>query len=185
MNLERNELVRVQSLQVFGFDVPGEFQADIVDGHDPLFVAVDPFETKRFHLLQILRLSCEMKQPRTLAVLQKSLACECSRVPHDRKMNFLTSGLGKIHARQIARRPVGTVVKVMRGAGIHQGKLHPPRSIGAPDGPVAALPLAAESFRHAKDDSSNHKNKTDGSFQIHGTSLLSAFSAKLTKCQRS
>ena len=57
MNLESNELVRVQSLQVFGFDVPGEFQADIVDGHRPLFVAVDPFETERLHLLRILRVS--------------------------------------------------------------------------------------------------------------------------------
>src|SRR3989442_359857 len=78
MNLESDELVRIQSLQVLSFDVPGEFQTDIVDGHCPLFVAVDPFETERLHLLRIFRLSCEMKQPRTLSVLQKSLAFEFS-----------------------------------------------------------------------------------------------------------
>src|SRR5258708_5813155 len=106
MNLESDELVRIQSLQVFSFDVPGEFQTDIVDGHCPLFVAVDPFETERLHLLWILRVSCEMKQPRALAILQKPLAFEFSRVPRDRKMNFLPPGLGKIQAGKIARRPI-------------------------------------------------------------------------------
>src|SRR5260370_11570842 len=185
MNLESNELVRIQSLQVFGFDIPREFQANIMDGHRPLFVVVDPFETQRLHLLQILRLSREMKQPRALGVPQKPLAFEFSCIPRDRKMNFLPPGLGKIHAGKIARRPVGTVVKVMPGARIHQRELHSPRSIGAPNGPIAALPLAAESFRHAQDDSSNHKDKTDNPLQIHGTSLLSVFPAKLTECPRS
>jgi len=63
MNLESDELVCVQPLQVFGFDVPREFQADIVNGHRPLFVAVDPFESERFHLLCVLRVRHEMKQP--------------------------------------------------------------------------------------------------------------------------
>src|SRR5712664_3203575 len=98
MNLESNELVCVQPLQVFSFDVPGEFQTDIVDGHCPLFVAVDPFEAERLHLLWILRVSCEVKQPRALAVLQKPLAFEFSRVPCNRKMNFLPPGLGKINS---------------------------------------------------------------------------------------
>src|SRR5260370_37521388 len=58
----------------------------------------------------------------------------------------------------------------MSGAGIHQGKLHPPRSIGAPDGPVAALRFAAESFRDTQDDAGDYQDKTDDSFQVHGTS---------------
>src|SRR5229473_3393483 len=157
MNLESNELVRVQSLQVFGFDVPGEFQADIVDSHRPLFVAVDPFETERLHLLWILRVSCEMKQPRALAVLQKPFAFEFSGIPRDRKMNFLPPGLGKIQL---------------------------PLYIGAPDGPVAALRFAAESFRDTQDDAGDYQDKTDDSFQVHGTSLLSVFPARLTKCPR-
>src|ERR1700687_802337 len=106
MNLESDELVRVQALQLFGFYFPGEFQADIVNGHRPLFVAVDPFESERLHLLRILLVSYEMKQPRALAILQKPLAFEFSCVPRDRKMNFLPPGLGKIQPRKIARRPV-------------------------------------------------------------------------------
>src|SRR6266404_8172674 len=85
MNLESDELVCVQPLQVFAFDVPGEFQADIVNGHRPLFVAVDPFESERLHLLCVLRVRHEMKQPRAFAALQKPLAFEFSCVPRDCK----------------------------------------------------------------------------------------------------
>src|SRR6267154_1060675 len=106
MNLESDELVGVQLLQVFGFDVPGEFQTDIVDGHRPLFIFVNPFETERLHLRQVLRVSYEMKQPRALAVMQKPLAVEFSGVPRDRKMNLLSPGFGKIQSREIACRPV-------------------------------------------------------------------------------
>ena len=61
MNLESNELIRVQPLQVLGFDVPCEFQADIVNSHRPLFIAIDSFESQRLHLLRILLVRREMK----------------------------------------------------------------------------------------------------------------------------
>src|SRR3981081_1764737 len=98
-----------------------------------------------------------MKQPRALTVLQKPLAIEFSCVPRDRKMNFLPPGLGKIQPRKITRRPVRTGMKVMPSARIHQRKLHLPRNIRAPDSPVAALRLAAESFRDAQDDPRDDK----------------------------
>src|SRR5260370_40501751 len=110
-----------------------------------------------------------MKKPRALAILQKTFAFESPRVPRDREMNFLPSGLGKIQTREIARRPVGTGVKVMPGPRIHQGKLHLPRNFGAPDGPVAALSIIAEKVRHTQNHACDYKNQTDASFQIHGT----------------
>src|SRR6266581_6590252 len=125
-----------------------------------------------------------MKQARAFTVMQKPLAFEFSRIPRDCKMNFLPPGLRKIQSRKIARRPLRTVLKVTPGAGIHQRKLHFPWRIGAPDGPVAALRLAAESLRDTQDDASDHQDETDGSFQIHGTSLLSVFPAKFTKYPR-
>src|SRR5947207_8768247 len=60
----------------------------------------------------------------------------------------------------------------MPGAGIHQGKLHLPRSVRAPDSPVAALCLAAESLGDSEDNAGDYQDKTDGSLQIHRTSLL-------------
>src|SRR5712692_2883200 len=122
-----------------------------------------------------------MKQSRAFAVMQKPLAFEFSRVPRDRKMNFLPPGLRKIQPRKIACRPLRTVLKVTPGARIHQRKLHLPWSIRAPDGPVAALCIAAESFRDAQYDAGNHQDKTDRSFQIHGTSLLSTISRETHK----
>src|SRR5207244_13116376 len=127
MNLESDELVGVQLLQVLGFDVPGEFQTDIVDGHRPLFVFVNPFETERLHLRQVLGVSYEMKQPRALAVIEKPLALEFSCIPRDRKMNLLSPGLGEIQSREIACRPVCAAVNVMPGAEMHQGNVHSPR----------------------------------------------------------
>src|SRR5258708_30439135 len=130
MNLERNELIRVQSLQVFRFDFPGEFQAHIMYGHRRLLLAVDPSETERFHLLCILRVSYKMKEPGAFAIMQKPFAFEFSRVPRDRKMNFLPSRLGEIQSRKIGRRPLRTGVKVMPGVGAQQGKLHIPGEVG-------------------------------------------------------
>src|SRR5216683_4028372 len=91
-----------------------------------------------------------MKNSRALAVLQKTFAFKFSRVPRDREMNFLPSGLGEIHPSEIARRPLRTSVKMMPGPRVHQGKLHLPRHIGAPDGPVAALRLTSEDVRHTQ-----------------------------------
>src|SRR5712664_762238 len=68
MNLESNQLVRVQPLQVSRLDVPGKLYADIVDGHRPLLLVVDPAEAQSFHLLRVLRVRYKMKQARTLAV---------------------------------------------------------------------------------------------------------------------
>src|SRR5260370_9931226 len=158
MNLESYELIRVQPLQVFPFDVPGEFQAHVMDGHRPLLFAVDPSEAQRLHLLRILRVSYEMKQPGAFTVMQKPFAIELSRVPRDRKVNFLPSRLGEIQSRKIGRRPLRTGVKVMPGSGVHQGKLHLPWNVGAPNGPLAALCIAAESLRDAQDDARDHQD---------------------------
>src|SRR5260370_14195265 len=116
MNLESNQLVRVQPLQILRFDIPGEFQADIVDGHRPLLLAVDSSETERLHLLRILRVSDKMKQAGALAVPQKTFAFEFPRVPRDRKLNFLPPRLGKIQSRKIAGRPLRAGMKMMSGA---------------------------------------------------------------------
>src|SRR6266446_8114397 len=99
-----------------------------------------------------------MKKPRALAVLQKAFAFKFSRVPRDCEMNVLPSGLGEIHTREIARRPVGTGVKMMPGPRVHQRKLHLPRHIGAPDGPVAALRLTSEEVRHTQNHASDDQD---------------------------
>src|SRR5260370_6441882 len=158
VNLESNELVRVQPLQVLRFDVSGNLQALVMDGHRRLLLAVDPSEAQRLHLVGVLRVSYEMKQPGAFTVMQKPFAFEFSRVSRDRKMNFLPSRLGEIQSRTIGRRPLRTGVKVMPGAGVHQGKLHLPWDVGAPDGPVAALCIAAESLRDAQYDAGDHQD---------------------------
>src|SRR5258708_38940396 len=118
-----------------------------MDGHGPLLRAVDPCQTERFHLLRRLRVSYEMKQPGAFTVMQKPFAFEFSRVSRERKMNFLPSRLGEIQSRKIGRRPLRTVVKVIPGAGLHQGNLHLPWNVGAPHGPVSPLAISAESLR--------------------------------------
>src|SRR5258708_4272599 len=100
MNLEGDQLIRVQRLQIFRLDVPREFQAHIVDGHRQLSFVIDSFETEGLHLLWILRVRREMKQPRALTVSQKSLAVEFPGVPRNRKMNFLPPRLPKFHSRE-------------------------------------------------------------------------------------
>src|SRR6266446_10615800 len=115
MNLESDQLVRVQPLQVLRFDVPGKFQADIVDSHRPWSVFINSFESQRLHLLRIFWIGHEMKQSRALTVVQESFAFEFAGVPRDREMNFLPPRLGKIQPRKIARRPVRTSMKVMPG----------------------------------------------------------------------
>src|SRR5260370_11136526 len=123
-----------------------------MDGHRPLLFAVGPSEAQRLHLLRIFRVSYEMKQPGAFTVMQKPLAFEFSRVPRDRKVNFLPSRLGEIQSRKIGRRPLRTAVKVMPGAGVHQGKLHLPWNVAAPDGPVAALCIPSASLPDTQDD---------------------------------
>src|SRR5437879_5546407 len=91
MNSHGDELVRVQPLEVLRLDFPGKFQADIVDGHRPLSVFIYPFETERLHLLRIFWIGYEMKQPRSLAVVQKSIAFEFAGVSRDGEMNLLPS----------------------------------------------------------------------------------------------
>src|SRR6266567_8594703 len=125
-----------------------------------------------------------MKKPRAFAILQKTFAFKFSRVPRDREMNFLPSGLGEIHPSEIARRPLRTGVKVMYGPRIHQGKLDFPRNVGAPDGPVAALCLTSEKVCHPQDHACDYENKTDASFQIHGTCSSRIFreTQKMSAC---
>ena|SRR5438132_1019938 len=106
MDLESNQLVRVQALQVFRFDVPREFQADVVDGHRQLPVFVNSFESQRLHLLRIFRINYEMKQSSAFTIMQKPFAFELSGVPRDREMNLLPPGLGKIQPGKIAHRPL-------------------------------------------------------------------------------
>src|SRR6266436_6490133 len=97
-------------------------------------------------------------QPGAFTAMQKPFAFEFSRVSRDRKMNFLPSRLGEIQSRKIGHRPLRTGVKVMPGAGVHQGKLHLPWNVGAPDGPVAALCIAAESLRDTQYDAGDHQD---------------------------
>src|SRR5882757_7591869 len=106
VNSEGNKFIGVQPLEVLRLDVAGEFQADIMDGHRPLLVFIYSFETERLHLLRILRVSYKVKKARSLAIVEKSLTFELSRVPRDRKMNLLPPRLGKIQPRELARRPV-------------------------------------------------------------------------------
>jgi len=95
MNLERKELIRVQSLQVFALMSLANFKLTSWMAIRPLLLAVDPSETERFHLLCILRVSYKMKEPGAFAIMQKPFAFEFSRVPRDRKMNFCRPVLEK------------------------------------------------------------------------------------------
>src|SRR5580693_3852825 len=78
-------------------------------------------------------------------------------------------------------------MKVASAARIHQRKLHFPGLIGFPDGPIAALRVAAQRFRNSENGSSNDENESDHSVQIqvHGASLLLLFPLTLTECPRS
>src|SRR5260370_27332673 len=120
MNSEGNELVRGQSLQILVFYLSGELQADIVDGHRKLLVAVYFFKSQRLHLLRILCLRQEMKETGAFPVVKKPFAFEFSGVARDREMNFLSSWLREIQTSKLARGPVPTVVQLMPAAGIHQ-----------------------------------------------------------------
>jgi len=83
MNLESDELVRIHPCRFSALMSLANFRLTswmaIAHCLSPSILS----KTERLHLLRILRLSCEMKQPRTLAVLQKSLAFEFSCVPRD------------------------------------------------------------------------------------------------------
>src|SRR6266851_9489605 len=184
VNAESDELVRVQSLQILGLYLSGELQADIVDGHRKLLVAVYFFKSQRLHLLRILCLRQEMKETGALPVVKKPFAFEFSGVARDREMNFLSSGLREIQTRKLARGPVRTVMEVMPAAGIHQRKLDFPLNVRAPDRPISALRVSAPRFGDSKYDSRDRQNENNGSMLFHGMSLLSFFIATFREYRR-
>src|SRR5216683_8018430 len=184
VNSESDELVRVQTLQVLGFYLSGELQADIVDGHRKLLVAVYFFKSQRLHLLRILCVRQEMKETGALPVVKKPFAFEFSGVARDREMNFLSSGLREIQTRKLARGPVRTVVEVMPAAGIHQRKFNFPLNVRPPDRPISALRFFAPRFGNSKYDSRDRQNENNGSMLFHGISPLSFFIAAFREYRR-
>src|SRR6266702_6587715 len=184
VNPESDELVRVQSLQILGFYLSGELQADIVDGHRKLLVAVYFFKSQRLHLLRILCVRQEMKETGAFAVVKKPFAFEFSGVARDREMNFLSSRFCEIQTRKLARGPVRTVMEVMPPAGIHHRKLDFPLNVRPPDRPISALRVSAPRFGDSKYDSRDRQNENNGSMLLHGMSPLSFFIATFREYRR-
>src|SRR5258708_4029450 len=125
-----------------------KFQADILHRHAELFFVVDG-ETDRLHFTRVIWIRLEMKNSRSLAVIQEAFAIDLAGVASKNKMHILPSALGKVHAREGTGVPVRLMARHSAVMMFDQRELTLARLVGLADRPIAAVYFRGPILHHA------------------------------------
>src|SRR5208283_904890 len=166
-----NKFVGVEAFEIFRFDSADEIETDIHDGHEVLVVFVHN-EAERLHLLRVVGVRHEVKDPCAFTVFQVALAIEAAGVARDTELRLLPARLGEIDALERPDRPVGRVMGMASVLMSDQGKLHLAGLAGATHRPIAGTGIGGAHHQNDDERASNEHVGNEGLATVHGDFLL-------------